>query len=49
MKPTTILKSQKAKKKFHDQSIHRKIFVPGQKVLLYNSRIHLFAEKLKTH
>ena len=28
---------------FHDKSIHRKIFVSGQKVLLYNSRLHLFS------
>jgi len=35
-------------KLFHDKSIHRKIFVSGQKVLLYNSRLHLFPGKLKT-
>ena len=34
-------------KLFHDKSIHRKNFVPGQKVLLYNSRLHLFPGKLK--
>ena len=33
---------------FHDWSNHRKIFDPGQKVLLYNFRLHLFIEKLKT-
>ena len=33
---------------FHDCSIHQKNFVLGQKVLLYNSRLHLFAGKLKT-
>ena len=33
---------------FHDKSIHRKIFVSGQKVLLYNTRLHLFPGKLKT-
>ena len=33
---------------FHDQSIQRKNFVPRQKVLLYNSRLYLFARKLKT-
>ena len=32
----------------HDQSIHIKNFDPGQKVLLYNSILHLFTEKLKT-
>ena len=35
-------------KLFHDKSIHRKNFVPGQQVLLYNSRLHLFPGKLKT-
>ena len=29
---------------FHDKHIIRKIFVPGQKVLLYNYRLHLFQE-----
>jgi len=33
---------------FQDQSIHRKNFVPRQKVLLYNSRLHFFALKLQT-
>jgi len=31
---------------FHDQIINRKYFAPGQKVLLYNSRLHVFAGKL---
>ena len=35
-------------KLFHDKLIHRKIFVSGEKVLLYNSRLHLFPGKLKT-
>jgi hypothetical protein len=35
-------------KVFHDKSIMRKIFVPGQRVLLYNSRLHLFPGKLKS-
>ena len=35
-------------KLFHDKSIHRKIFVVGQQVLLYNSRLHLFPGKLRT-
>jgi len=26
----------------------RKIFVPRQKVLLYNSKLHIFSEKLKS-
>jgi hypothetical protein len=35
-------------KKVHDQSILRRSFEPGQKVLLYNSRLHLFPSKLKS-
>ena len=33
---------------FYDKHIIRKTFVPGQKVLLYNSRLHLFSGKLKS-
>ena len=33
---------------FHDKFIMRKTFISGQKVLLYNSRLHLFPEKLKS-
>ena len=33
---------------FHDRHIIRKIFVPGQKVLLYNSKLYLFLGKLKS-
>jgi len=33
---------------FHDQLITRKNFAPGDKVLLYNSRLHIFAGKLNT-
>ena len=32
-----------------DRVITRKEFQPRQKVLLYNSRLHLFLEKLKSH
>jgi hypothetical protein len=35
-------------KKIHDQSILRRSFEPSQKVLLYNSRLHLFSGKLKS-
>jgi len=35
-------------KVFHDKFIMRKTFVPGQKVLLDDSRLHLFPEKLKS-
>ena len=39
----------KAKTKvFHDSRISRKIFAIGQKVLLYNSCLHLFPRKLKS-
>ncbi|KAK9208804.1 hypothetical protein WN944_001164 [Citrus x changshan-huyou] len=31
-------------KVFHDKQIMRKSFTPGQKVLLFNSRLHLFPE-----
>ena len=35
-------------KKFHNKRIFRKTFEIGQKVLLYNSRLHLFSGKLKS-
>ena len=35
-------------KAFHDKSILRKTFYPGKKVLLYNSRLHLFPQNLKS-
>ena len=35
-------------KAFHDNRISRKTFEIGQKVLLYNSRLHLFPGKLKS-
>ena len=35
-------------KLFHDRHIHRKEFFPGQKVLLYDSRLHLFSGKLRS-
>ena len=35
-------------KKDHDHSILKKSFEPGQKVLLYNSQLHLFSRKLKS-
>ena len=42
--------SQKSRTKiFHDQIINRKNFAPGKKVLLYNSGLHIFMRKLKTH
>ena len=33
---------------FHDKRIFRKTFEIGQKVLLYNSHLHLFPGKLKS-
>jgi hypothetical protein len=35
-------------KEFHDRKILRKTFDVGQKVLLYNSRLHLFPGKLRS-
>lgn len=35
-------------KRAHDQNILRRSFEPGQKVLLYNSRLHLFPGKLRS-
>ena len=35
-------------KAYHDRNIQRKTFSTGQKVLLYNSRIHLFPGKLRS-
>ncbi|XP_026420229.1 uncharacterized protein LOC113316225 [Papaver somniferum] len=35
-------------KVFHDKRILRKSFTPGQKVLLYNTRLHLFPGKLRS-
>ena len=43
---TRITKSRT--KLFHDQIITRKNFAPGDRVLLYNSRLHIFVGKLKT-
>ena len=35
-------------KVFHDKHIMRKSFIPGQKVLFFNSRLHLFPCKLRS-
>ncbi|XP_024017246.1 uncharacterized protein LOC112090346 [Morus notabilis] len=35
-------------KAWHDKQMSRKEFKPGQQVLLYNSRLHLFLGKLKS-
>jgi len=35
-------------KKTHDQNLLRRSFEPGQKFLLYNSRLHLFPGKLRS-
>ena len=35
-------------KLLHDKNIVRKIFEPDQKVLLYNSRLHMFPGKLRS-
>ncbi|GJV54844.1 reverse transcriptase domain-containing protein [Tanacetum coccineum] len=36
-------------KKFHDSKIKNRIFNVGDRVLLFNSRLKIFFEKLKTH
>ena len=40
--------SKERMKVFHDKQILRKSFEPSQKVLLYNSRLHLFSKKLRS-
>ena len=35
-------------KLFHNRHIFRKEFAPGMKVLLYDSRLHLFSRKLRS-
>ena len=35
-------------KRYHDKHILRKVFSPGERVLLYNSCSHLFPEKLRS-
>ena len=35
-------------KRWHDQLISRKDFRKGQRVLLYNSKLHIFSGKLKS-
>ena len=35
-------------KLFHDRCILRREFAPGMKVLLYDSRLHLFPGKLRS-
>ncbi|WKA10616.1 hypothetical protein VitviT2T_028181 [Vitis vinifera] len=35
-------------KRWHDQLVSRKEFQKGQRVLLYDSRLHIFSEKLKS-
>src|SRR3954469_3632063 len=35
-------------KKIHDKHIFRRSFSPGDKVLMYNSRLHLFPGKLRS-
>ena len=39
---------KKRTKAYHDKFINQKIFKPNQKVWLYNSRLHLFPEKLRS-
>ena len=39
---------KKQTKAYHDKFINQKIFEPNQKVWLYNSRLHLLLEKLRS-
>ncbi|RVW72757.1 hypothetical protein CK203_057286 [Vitis vinifera] len=43
-----IRAGEKRMKKWHDQLISNKEFHKGQKVLLYDSRLHVFPGKLKS-
>ena len=45
-----LMKMQRLRriKVFHDKLIMRKAFIPGQKILLYDFRLHLFSGKLKS-
>ncbi|XP_063938052.1 uncharacterized protein LOC135147928 [Daucus carota subsp. sativus] len=48
MSPYRLVYGKQKTKAFHDKTILRKSFSPGQKVLLYNSRLHLFLGKLRS-
>ena len=41
--------SSKSTLAFHDKVIVRKQFIVANKVLLFDSRLHLFADKLQSH
>ena len=48
MMHTSIQKIAKARlKKWHDQLVNQKNFTKGQRVLLYDSKLHIFPGKLK--
>ena len=40
---------KKGAKLFHDRHVHMNEFFPGQKVSLYDTRLHLFPGKLRSH
>ena len=40
--------SKERAKILHDRQINRKVFFPSRKVLLYDSRLHLFSGKLRS-
>ena len=51
MRNDAYLNSKIAKervKKWHDQLVNQKNFTKGQRVLLYDSKLHLFPGKLKS-
>ena len=48
MPMTTIRFAKERMKAIHDRSILRREFYPGDKVLLYSSRLHIFPGKLRS-
>ncbi|XP_040363569.1 uncharacterized protein LOC121049692 [Rosa chinensis] len=47
MSPYRLMYGKDRMKVFHDKNILRKTFTPGQKVLLYNSHLHLFPVEIE--
>ena len=43
-----MIYKEKTKKQWHDQRIQQRELVPGNRVLLYNSKLKLFLGKLKS-
>lgn len=45
----SVRSSKERAKLYHDRQILRRTFILGMKVLLYDSRLHLFPRKLRSH